>query len=222
MNSLWTLWISSIPSIPFQLNLPLFLIITVLTVSFLYQILFLLFACGLAFPFHVLCSFPLYMGHIICITSLELLLSVPTEAALCLGYFSLLKFFPSMVICLTFMQISLYILPLSTLIFSCLWTCSSHLMWAEFTFGAIFFPLFWWFLPFPMSIFLSCTRMFSLMAFFYCWWNFLWFFYFYHFFRLIVGLFTLLSWPVPLKAFCFQSWVSCFLEYSVIICVIYI
>lgn len=108
---------------------------------FVYQILFLLFACGLAFLFHVLCSFPLFMGHVICITSLELLLSVPIEAALCLGYFSLLKFFPFYGEWLNFYaNFTVHTASHHSLISSCFWTSSSHPMWAAFTFCAIFPP----------------------------------------------------------------------------------
>lgn len=170
----------------------------------MYQILFLLFACGLAFPFHVLCSFPLFMGHIICITSLELLLSVPLEAALCL-LLSLLKFFPFYGDWLNFYaNFTVYIAShdshfqllldmLQSLDVSCIYLLCHifphHLLMVSpfssfnplFLFDSVFF-----------SGFLLLLMKFSL--------SFLPFS-----FRLIFVLFTLLSSPVPLNVFCSQS-----------------
>ena len=63
-------------------------------VTLLYPVLlFLLFACALAFPFHVLCRLPLFMGTL----SVSYVFGASVVCSFPLGYFSLLKFFPFMV-----------------------------------------------------------------------------------------------------------------------------
>ena len=63
-------------------------------VPLLYPVLlFLLFACALAFPFHVLCRLPLFVGTL----SVSHVFGASVVCSFPLGYFSLLNFFPFMV-----------------------------------------------------------------------------------------------------------------------------
>ena len=170
-------------------------------VPLLYPVLlFLLFACALAFPFHVLCRLPLFVGTL----SVSHVVGASVVCSCPLGYFSLLNFFPFMVTNFNGNS-KITLLPFITLPFLAVFGHAQSLDVSYIYLLCHIFSL-WIVFTFLIPSFTFSLIVLSLMAPFVIGEIFHGLFFFFFFFLVITISGSLVVFLFPLKVFCFQSW----------------